>query len=154
MAVSAFFRRSGYSAEEIDDLTQEVFLRICSSIRDYRGDGLAAWVMTITRNVHLERQRRLHADKRRHQRAPLADASLVEDAMDTHSEVSTRQIASRIVAAANRLPKLERECLRHRSVHQLSYREIARVVGVSSNAVREALRRARQKLRGELGRGD
>lgn len=53
------------SAEEAEDLTQEIFLRLYQNLRRYRGDcPLAAWALRLSRNLCIDHYRRLRRERR------------------------------------------------------------------------------------------
>jgi RNA polymerase sigma-70 factor (ECF subfamily) len=65
----------------------------------------------------------------------------------------SRQLAA-LLAAIERLPKIERQVLLLSAVEELSTEEVAKVVGKSESAVRALLYRARSRLRERVDRPD
>lgn len=151
-AIFALYRRLGYSIEECEDLTQEVFVRIQKNIRTFRGEGLAGWVMTIARNLHRETVRRQDAIRRAHRPLPLDDADGigVEPQQQRSAEKAERRRWLR--EKINGLPAEERQCLWLASFQGYTYGEMAELIGVSENSVRERLRKARRSLRANAAR--
>lgn len=137
-------------AETARDLTQEVFLRVSrSGGRAGAGgsgasadQGQRAWVFTIARNLALN-----HA--RDAQRRPVASGS---DALADASRPATQELAASLNQALAALPDLDRDVFLLRETAGLSYDEIATTCGLTPDAVRSRLHRARQQLREMLGR--
>ena len=52
-------------AEDAEDLTQEIFLRLYQNLRLYRGDvPLAAWALRLSRNLCIDHYRRTRRERR------------------------------------------------------------------------------------------
>src|SRR3954451_25462931 len=59
------------AAEDAEDLTQEIFLRLYQSLRLYRGDvPLAAWALRLSRNLCIDHYRRARRERRAARRPP------------------------------------------------------------------------------------
>src|SRR3954463_5424991 len=53
------------AAEDAEDLTQEIFLRLYQNLRLYRGDvPLAAWALRLSRNLCIDHYRRARRERR------------------------------------------------------------------------------------------
>jgi RNA polymerase sigma-70 factor (ECF subfamily) len=137
--------------DDLDDLTQEVFLRIFRNLHRFRGQSsFYTWLYRITLNVffdHNKKRKRADARLARLQNA-VADASNVRhDGEDpyyaTYNEL-TREKFARAIAA---LPDGFRDVVAMREVDDLSYEEIAMQTGISIGTVRSRLSRARVRLK-------
>lgn len=145
-----FFASYRLSTHDVDDLTQEVFLRLAGSScpADLRRPD--AFVFTLARNLVRDRARRLHTKA--------AAASVTLDDVDLRCGGPTPEEAlehgerlGRALAALGTLkPATRRAFLLHR-VHGYSYAEIATGTGVSVSMVEKhvmaaiaALREARE----------
>ena len=73
--------------------------------------------------------------------------------MQTHDEEELRRRDDRVLAAVMALPLPQREAIYLHYYEGYSTREIARIVGVADDAVRQRLSRARTRLREDL-KGD
>ena len=106
------------------------------------------WLARIATNEALMRIRR----SRRLQAAALQLS--VHDGgprPDPEQEAATREEMARVAAALPRLPAHHREILQLASISDLSRADVARRLGVSEEAVKVRLHRARAALRGMLG---
>lgn len=138
-------------AGDAEDAVQECYLRALKHFDSYRGPAMKPWLFTILRNVcHAEFARRANATV-----GPAADIAedeqatpLWHDAPDTPEDTLLRHRDSnsvqRLVAA---LAEPFRETLVLREVQDLSYREIADIVGAPVGTVMSRLARARAMLR-------
>ena len=136
------------SAADADDAVQECYLRAFRHFEGFRGQAIRPWLMAIVRNVcRSEFARRAGAA------GDLADVA--EDALPMWQEADSspetallRQRDSQAVAAlVAALPEPFREAIVLRDISDLSYREIAEVVGVPIGTVMSRLARARSVLR-------
>ncbi len=138
------------SADDALDLRQETFLRVFTQAGRYRPQGrFRVWLFRIAGNLARSRQRRrrilrwIRFDPTEH------DVPAVGDQPDT--SVEREELRAAVRAALGRLPERQREAVVLRRYHDLSYREIAAVLGTSEAAVEALLQRAAAALRRELG---
>ena len=145
------------------DLTQEVFLQIADRIRGFRGDAsLTSWVYRITVNLAIDYRRRrarrpargLSADggegdvevtERRPGTAPPPE--------DPAAAASRGEEDRRVREALERLSPKLRAVVVLRYFENLSYEELAEVLGTSMGTVKSRLNRAHAALEGILGGG-
>jgi RNA polymerase sigma-70 factor, ECF subfamily len=119
------------------DVVQEAFARAVRERRRFRGEGsLEAWVWKIAVNVALKERRSL-ARQREFAAEPGADAD--------HSDPAVRD-------AVLALPPRRRLVIFLRYFADLSYREIAEIVGVSEGTVAATLSQAHRELAKRLER--
>ncbi|WP_327230845.1 RNA polymerase sigma factor [Streptomyces murinus] len=138
-----------------EDLAQEVFVRALRRINTFDsqrdGGGVAAWLMVIARNLHLD-----HVKLARVQReVPVAEL-LDGDERDRSAEVSAlRQFdiaeASGIVAdAMATLTPYQRACVRMRFLEELSIPETAARLGKGIGATKTCQFRALRVMQNAL----
>jgi RNA polymerase sigma-70 factor, ECF subfamily len=140
------------NAADADDAVQECYLRAYRHFDTYRGPQIKPWLLAILRNV-------CHASRARRAAGPLSAASLPDEideaavpvwseAQETpEGEVLRRRDDQTIRDLVAALPATFREVIVLREVDDLSYREIADVVGVPVGTVMSRLARARAMLR-------
>jgi RNA polymerase sigma-70 factor, ECF subfamily len=141
---------------EAEDLVQETCLRALRAIGRLRPDGsVKSWLFTILRNVWLNqvRHRRtspelveLDADDNRMNEP--ADA-----AQDALTGYVNRVERDQVRAAIQQLPTEFREVIILREYEELSYQEIAALLGCPAGTVMSRLARARSRLRALLSDG-
>jgi RNA polymerase sigma-70 factor (ECF subfamily) len=136
--------RSSHTAE---DLTQEVFLKAWRGIGSFRpGTNFRCWLFRIARNCFI--------DHRRSSRAPASDYMLDAVPARQSNPVATaisRETHAMIDEACARLPVTFRAAFLLRTQEELSFAEIARVLGASEETVRWRVYKARRWLIKELG---
>jgi RNA polymerase sigma factor (sigma-70 family) len=133
---------------EVDDLLQEVAVSVVRKLADVRDpDAVRAWLRTVAVNA-------ARAAARSPQRRQVASAN--EDLETQSNEPSWRQPwregligeeSSRLMQLAQRLADGYREPLLMKALHNMSYREIARVLSIPETTVETRIARARKQLR-------
>lgn len=143
--------------EEALDLSQEVFLRVFSTIHRFRGQSsLRTWIYRIAVNQARNRHRFW---RRRHR----ADQVSLDEHVAVHGDclscreatpdgvLAQKELAARLAHALDALPFDQRTAIVLREIDGLSYEEIAFSLGVALGTVKSRLTRARKTLRRELG---
>jgi RNA polymerase sigma-70 factor (ECF subfamily) len=134
------------SQVEAEDLTSDVFRRAWSSRRAYRAHGtFKAWIFTIVRRSLADHYRRQRQDG-----ALLTeDADQVQDGGASPEDHAVQDERVREVRALlNGLSPQQREILQLRFAAELTYSEIAVVIGKREEAVKKIAYRALEALRG------
>jgi len=142
--------------DEALDLSQEVFLRVFRTLASFRGQSaLRTWIYRIVVNQARNRQRWWRRRRRSDQVSldeHLQQCGDLESKTDVLPDrlLASKEAASKIWAALDRLPFDQRTALILREVDGLRYEEIAFSLGVAVGTVKSRLTRARQALRAEL----
>ncbi len=131
--------------ETAEDLTQEVFLKVYQAAPRFEPRAkVRTWVFTIAYNLAVN-------ELRRHRRRRLLGLLVREDRGATAIEASEAgdhlELEETMTAALGLLPHNQRAALLLRVRDELSYQEIAEVLGVSRASVESLLFRARERLR-------
>jgi RNA polymerase sigma-70 factor, ECF subfamily len=146
---------------DADDVVQEAMLRAFRFIDRFDGENPRAWFLSIVRNAcftWLKRNRPRDVVPLDDQAAELSDGSgtvvplWVSDAAPADLQLerqADRALLDRLIEA---LPADGREIIVLRELEELSYREIAEVVGVPIGTVMSRLARARKRLLGDWQR--
>ena len=142
------------SNSDVEDIAQQVFIRVWKSARRYVPRAkFTTWLLKITRNLVFNELRRA---KRRAQVPLQADPSAEEiplkDEINPAPDASLleNELQRAIEQAIMQLPESQRMALVLRRYEQLSYEEIAQVLDLSVPAVKSVLFRARTELRSRL----
>jgi len=133
------------NAAEAEDLVHDCVERAIASKHSWRGDNLAAWLMTIQTNVFRNRMR---SAKQQPETVSMEQAVDIE----TSREESDPLRKARIMRALNRLHPDHRIVLMLVVVEGYRYTEVAEMLDVPLGTVMSPLSRARNKL-GELLKG-
>ena len=144
--LTLFISRMTGSVEAAEDAVQEAFCRLWERRRSWRGEGsVSGLLFRLARNSAVSAHRRLDAEARA--------VSVVSEGMPAHHEMpalpndDVRAALERAIAA---LPPRRREVFLLRVVHDLSYKEIAGVMGTSAQTVANQLSSALRELRTTL----
>ncbi len=136
---------------DVEDLAQEVFMRIYRNLHRFRGQSsFYTWLYRITVNVFFDHnKKRKRADVRLQRlQSAVADVSTMrpddDDPFRAAFERLTTDTFSRAIAM---LPEPFRDVVAMREVDDLSYEEIALQTGISIGTVRSRLSRARARLK-------
>jgi RNA polymerase sigma-70 factor, ECF subfamily len=135
------------------DLVQETYVRaFAAKERLWAESNIKAWLFTILRNIRLN-------DLRRHRTAP-ATVELdtdertfemaVEKSQNPHELYVAKLERLQVREAIRRLPENFREIIILREYEEMSYEDIANVLGCPVGTVMSRLARARSKLKALL----
>jgi len=133
---------------EAEDVSQEVFLAAYLGLRRFRGQcSLRSWLFTITINKCRSHRRRKLLRLRTFSRATQKITPSMQTSGSNPMDVETFNRVRRAVAA---LPAKYREPVVLKYLEGLGADEMARILGISRNALHVRLSRARERLRQEL----
>jgi RNA polymerase sigma-70 factor, ECF subfamily len=144
------FRFTG-SAQESQDLTQEVFLRVFKTVRTFRStEGcFTTWLSRVTRNLLIDHYRRTRqeriTDSIEEQLPVLEEEGGAASARPDHA-VAGREASEILQATLQKLSPDLREAVILRDLQELEYREIATVLGVPEGTVKSRINRGRAEL--------
>jgi RNA polymerase sigma-70 factor (ECF subfamily) len=146
--VLGFLLRLSGRRDTAEDLAQETWMKLAKAAPTLREDtSLAAWLFTVARNAYVSHRRWAMLDLSRIVVVgfeSLATAAAEGPLPDAQHE-RTRAIAL-LEAALARVPVASREVLLLVGVEGLEQEEVARILGVSYDALRQRLSRARAQL--------
>jgi RNA polymerase sigma-70 factor (ECF subfamily) len=140
--------------DDAQELSQDAMVRFFGSLSRFDADRpLRPWLLRIVRNLARDRARRLRV--RRVEPLEPADDSMILDPTDpgpSPEEVVSRiEMQRQLWRAVRALPRKHREVVALRDYLDLSYDEIATILGIPRGTVMSRLHRARSRLRAELG---
>lgn len=133
------------------DLSQEVFLRIFKGLGRFRGrSSLKTWVYRIALNHCRGRLARRRVATQSLDSTPLPEACLEDPARGPETRAEEHEAEQQVMRLLETLPRRFREAVILRDLQDLSYEEIATVLGVRIGTVRSRIARGRERLRREL----
>ncbi len=131
---------------DVEDVTQEIFLAAMKSLVSFRGDAqFGTWLRTLTNHKVAEYYRK-RARKQEPKLAPLSDA-FGQMTGGTSQSMEDRIVLQR---ALQNLPENYREVLLLRFAEDMQFNEIADHTGQNLEAVKSLFRRAVAALRTQL----
>ena len=145
---------------EVDDLVQDVMVRVYRGIETFRLDAsLDTWIVHIVKNVAKNAHRDRNTAKARAQGTSL-EASLASEggeipileeprsaAPNPLDQTLESERAEQLEAAISKLPSRMRQCIELHHLYGYKYREIAHLQGVSIATVKKQVLEARKRLR-------
>lgn len=145
------------SAEDAEDLTQEVFLEVFRSVAKFRGQSrLSTWIYRISVTKSLEWIRRKNRKKRAAEVASLSDLQArgfdAPCAGNHHPGVQLEQKerAAYLFRAIDDLPENQKVAFTLNKVEGRSYQEVAEIMELSLSSVESLLFRAKKGLQVRL----
>jgi len=132
---------------EAEDAMQQAWLQAWHRLRQLdAGEAVAGWITRIAANEALGRVRR------REPLDPWPEEDMASHGHDNpERQASARELVRAVEAAVDRLPPTQRAAFMLRDVEGLDTEEAATALGVTADALKVRLHRARQALRAELG---
>ena len=137
-------------ADRARDVVQDTFLRLCRENPDDLRDRIAPWLYTVCRN------RALDLRKKESRMNPLSDqhaAACASGEEDQQAAVERRETTQSVRALLETLPENQQEVIRLKVEHDLSYREISEVTGLSVSNVGYLLHVGLKTVRERFCRG-
>ena len=157
-----FFRRKGCERDDCRDLTQETFVSVYKGLKNLRQEEqFESWLFAIAHNVWCSLIESRMAQKRAATLLPLEGktesgdhlplaARLADQGADPLTVTLEKEKLTKLREALEHLPQQMRRCAQLRVVHDLSYAEIAELMGLSVNTVKARLHQAQGALRARL----
>ena len=145
------------SADDAQDLTQEVFIRMYRTLNSYdvsRG-AFMTWVTTLTRNLLVDHFRKtkhdrltdsLDATASDHPDAMPLSERIPDEGPAPDSSVQSREARDSVHQALQKLSPELREAVILRDLQDMDYREIATVLKVPEGTVKSRINRGRAEL--------
>jgi len=145
------------SADDAQDLTQEVFIKMYRTLSSYdveRG-AFMTWITTITRNLLVDHFRKskqdritdsLDATPSEHEDSMPLVEQIQDKSLPPDSRVQSRETRETVHHALQKLSPDLREAVILRDLQDLDYREIATVLKVPEGTVKSRINRGRAEL--------
>ncbi|MEW6131935.1 MAG: RNA polymerase sigma factor RpoE [Pseudomonadota bacterium] len=142
---------------EIEDITQESFIKAYRALPQFRGDSaFYTWLYRIAvntaKNYLVARGRRAPTttEYSSEEAEGFEDAELLRDIATPDAELQTKQIANAVNKAVEELPEELRTAITLREIEGLSYEEIAQMMDCPIGTVRSRIFRAREAIAEEI----
>jgi RNA polymerase sigma-70 factor (ECF subfamily) len=142
-----FVARRVRSASDVDDVMQDVFLRMQRSLPDLRDDErFGPWVYRVARSAIGDH----HRASRRH---PLVEGDVDHEVVaetDDDDRAAEHEVAMYVAAFIAMLESPYREALTLTELEGLTQKEAAEMMGISLSGMKSRVQRGRQQLRKAL----
>ncbi len=147
-SVHRFGLRMCKNAHDAEDVLQDTLLSVATHLGEFEGRAsLLSWVFTLARTACVRRRRGL----KNQPPADVADLAEARDAGPTpEQQTADRELAGALGRALDALPEDYREVIVLRDIEGLTAADAAVSLGVSVDALKSRLHRAREALRSAL----
>ena len=145
------------SADDAQDLTQEVFIKMYRTLQSYDASkgAFMTWVTTITRNLLVDHFRKTKQDRvtdsldatpsEHEDTLPLSER-IQDHGAPPDSRAQSQQVGEVVQRALQKLSPDLREAVILRDLQDMDYREIATVLKVPEGTVKSRINRGRAEL--------
>jgi RNA polymerase sigma-70 factor (ECF subfamily) len=144
------------NAEDAEDITQEVFIKVYESVHQFKGESaFSTWLykIAVTKSLELIRSR-----KRKKRFAFITgilgeNNELRHDPPEFHHPgvlLDNRERAATLFTAIAKLPENQRVAFTLHKVEGIPYQEISEIMQLSISAVESLIHRAKNNLRKDL----
>ena len=141
--------------EDLEDVCQEVFVKVHQKLPDFRGDSkLSTWIATIAYRISVN-----HLKKRKY------GVEIDDDERDfLHEDMITNEHPEQIVEKeelkkyvrkmVDRLPEQYKTVLSLYHLEEMGYKEIVEITGLPEGTVKNYIFRARKMLKDLIGNSE
>lgn len=144
-------RMSYFSQEDIEDILQEVFIKIYRYLNDYDAEmAFSTWVYQITRNATIDEIRKRKA---RPQTTWLENEDLIKvlkSSLNLEKEYINNDSMEKIKDIIIQMPDKYREVLVLRFIEEKSYEEIVDIVQLPKGTVASLINRGKKMITEEV----
>lgn len=124
---------------DAEDILSETFVRAWTSQDSIRTETVKGYLFTIAKNLFQKGLRNASRQSRQPENLP-------DPQPNAYELVEQRAEVKAVLAAIQKLPPIDRAALIMKTLDELSYHEIARVLDISENSAKVKVHRARASL--------
>jgi len=133
--------------EDAEELAQEIFLKIFENLNRYDGSfPLIAWIVSLSRNLCIDRYRRRKREKSFRFVSDDAVLPLLRSADDPSADALRKERTKLLFSALAEIPEDLAEILVLRDLDGLAYEEIGQALELPDGTVKSRLFRARAEV--------
>jgi RNA polymerase sigma-70 factor (ECF subfamily) len=139
------------SAQEAQDLTQDVFLRVFKTIKTFRSaeGSFHTWLARVTRNLLIDHYRRTRQERVTdsiEEQLPMLQEKGGSAAARPDQALAGQEASEILQATLQKLSPDLREAVILRDLQEMEYREIAGVLDIPEGTVKSRINRGRAEL--------
>ena len=133
--------------EDAEELLQEIFLKVFENLHRYDGGfPLVAWILSVSRNLCIDRYRRRKREKSFRFVTDDAVTALLKSEDDPASMALKKERTKLLFSALAEIPEDLAEILVLRDLNGLAYEEIGKALELPDGTVKSRLFRARAEV--------
>ena len=148
-ALQQYLRKFTAGAEDVEDLVQEAYVRVCALPAGQVVDSPRALLFRIARNLAVDRARQ-KVTRATDDVADFEPLNVSSEEAEPDEQVDLRRRFESFCAAVDSLPPLCRRVFVLRKVYQLSHAEIAQVLGLSHSTIEKHVAKGLVRCRDRL----
>ena len=139
------------SAQQAQDLTQDVFLRVFKTIKTFRSaeGSFHTWLARVTRNLLIDHYRRTRQERVTdsiEEQLPMLEEAGGAASARPDQVLAGREAREILQATLQKLSPDLREAVILRDLQEMEYREIAKVLDIPEGTVKSRINRGRAEL--------
>ena len=147
--IYSYLRRLCSSQQDAEDLTQQTFLKVWSSLDSFTGRSkFSTWLYRIAHNTYVDFQRKEAGSNRDHSDQWWLEC--IDDNPGPFANVVEYQLARQLYEIVDKLDGGKRDVVHLHYYQGLSIRETAKVLSVATSTVKYRLRKVFKMLRNKL----
>jgi RNA polymerase sigma-70 factor, ECF subfamily len=133
--------------EDAEELSQEIFLKVFENLHRYDGGfPLVAWILSVSRNLCIDRYRRRKREKSFRFISDDAVTALLKSEDDPAGMALKKERTQMLFSALSEIPEDLAEILILRDLNGLAYDEIGKALELPEGTVKSRLFRARSEV--------
>ncbi|HEY3203240.1 MAG TPA: sigma-70 family RNA polymerase sigma factor [Thermoanaerobaculia bacterium] len=133
--------------EDAEELSQEIFLKVFENLHRYDGGfPLVAWILSLSRNLCIDRYRRRKREKSFRFVSDDAVTALLKSEDDPSTMALKKERTRLLFSALTEIPEDLAEILILRDLNGFAYEEIAKALELPDGTVKSRLFRARSEV--------
>lgn len=137
---------------EIEDLAQEVFIKIYKNLGKFKGESsLYTWIYKITVNLCLDEMKKrknvIYLDEKIEVDDGEVNRELPSEDKSQEKLYEEKELQEKLHNCINKLPEKQRVMIVLRDIKGFSYEEISKITDVKLGTVKSQINRARLKLK-------
>ncbi len=137
--------------DEVEDICQEVFIKVFKTLKRFRGDSkLSTWIARIAYNTaitHIRKQKRRGEVSYSEQPALIG---MKKDSALNEKIIEKEEAIKYLLQLIEALPVHYRTVLTLFYLEEFSYKEIEKITGMPEGTIKSYLSRARKLLKGKI----
>ena len=148
--IFTYLRRLCGSKQDAEDLTQEVFVKVWSSLDGFKGHSkFSTWLYRIAHNTYIDWQRRNTSSIQSNTDRWWQEC--IDETPGPFANLAERQLAQQLYEAVDWLDEDKKQVVHLHYYQGLSLKETAKVLGVATSTVKYRLREVFKILRTKIG---
>lgn len=136
--------------EDVEDISQEVFMKVYRKLKLFRGDSkLSTWIAKIAYNTSISHIRRQVKNERSYDETPALVANESDETLNQKG-IEREEAKKYLLEMIEELPVHYRTVLTLFHLEEFSYREIEEITEMPEGTIKSYLSRARKILKEKL----